>query len=110
MKPLKRLKSQEERYNARNNTYCKIFYKRRYVKRVFSGAENNGFPEVVQSENGCIEYNYFVSAFGKENVVVLIEKWESEKLQKAHLDTPHMQNMKTFKDSFVEKTTVEIFE
>lgn len=79
------------------------------VNDFLTALKNEGFPQIVQNENGCIEYNYFVPAFGKENVVVLIEKWESEKLQKAHLDTPHMQNMKTFKDSFVEKTTVEIF-
>ena len=88
----------------------KYFIKDDMLNEFLAVLKNNGFPEVVQSENGCIEYNYFVSAFGKENVVVLIEKWETEKLQKAHLDTPHMQNMKTFKDSFVEKTTVEIFE
>ena len=87
----------------------KYFIKDDMLNEFLAVLKNNGFPEVVQNENGCIEYNYFVPAFGKENVVVLIEKWESEKLQKAHLDTPHMQNMKTFKDSFVEKTTVEIF-
>ena len=87
----------------------KYFIKDDMLNEFLAALKNNGFPEVVQSENGFIEYNYFVPAFGKENVVVLIEKWESEKLQKAHLDTPHMQNMKTFKDSFVEKTTVEIF-
>ena len=87
----------------------KYFIKDDMLNEFLAVLKNNGFPEVVQSENGCIEYNYFVPAFGKENVVVLIEKWESEKLQKAHLDTPHMQNMKTFKDRFVENTTFEIF-
>lgn len=87
----------------------KYFIKDGMLNEFLAVLKNNGFPEVVQSENGCIEYNYFVPSFGKSNEVLLIEKWQSEKLQKAHLDTPHMQKMKTFKDSFVENTTVEIF-
>ena len=87
----------------------KYFIKDGMLNEFLAVLKNNGFPEVVQSENGCIEYNYFVPSFGKSNEVLLIEKWQSEKLQKEHLNTPHMQKMKTFKDSFVEKTTVEIF-
>ena len=68
-----------------------------------------GLPHFLQNQNGCIKYDYFVPSFGKSNEVLLIEKWQSEKLQKEHLNTPHMQKMKTFKDRFVENTTVEIF-
>lgn len=87
----------------------KYFIKDDMLNEFLAVLKNNGFPEVVQSENGCIKYDYFVPSFGKSNEVLLIEKWQSEKLQKEHLNTPHMQKMKTFKDRFVENTTVEIF-
>ncbi len=79
------------------------------VNDFLTALKNEGFPQIVQNENGCIKYDYFVPSFGKSNEVLLIEKWQSEKLQKEHLNTSHMQKMKTFKDRFVENTTVEIF-
>ncbi len=79
------------------------------MQNFLSALKDEGFPEVVQGENGCIAYDYFVPAFGGQNEVLLVEKWQSEKLQKAHLATPHMQKMKAFKDDYVADTSVEIF-
>lgn len=79
------------------------------VNEFLTALKNEGFPQIAQNENGCIAYDYFVPAFGGQNEVLLVEKWQSEKLQKAHLATPHMQKMKAFKDDYVADTSVEIF-
>ena len=57
------------------------------VNDFLTALKNEGFPQIVQNENGCIKYDYFVPSFGKSNEVLLIEKWQSEKLQKEHLNT-----------------------
>ena len=56
------------------------------VNDFLTALKNEGFPQIVQNENGCIKYDYFVPSFGKSNEVLLIEKWQSEKLQKEHRD------------------------
>lgn len=78
------------------------------VNDFLTALKNEGFPQIVQNENGCIKYDYFVPSFEKAMRYCLL-KMAVRKLQKEHLNTPHMQKMKTFKDRFVENTTVEIF-
>jgi quinol monooxygenase YgiN len=49
----------------------------------------------VRAENGCIEYTPMIDAATdmttiRENVVTVVEKWESVAILKKHLATPHM--------------------
>jgi quinol monooxygenase YgiN len=53
-------------------------------------------PQVL-AEKGCLEYGPYIDletgltgAPPRENVVVMIEKWESVEALEAHLKTPHM--------------------
>lgn len=61
----------------------------------------------VRAEKGCIEYGPAIdlatsvgdSPSPRENVVSVIEKWESVEALKAHLEAPHMQRYRrTVKD------------
>ena len=61
-------------------------------------AEFNGIVPEVLAETGCLEYGPTVEfdtglerqAAVEENVVVIVEKWESLDDLKAHLVAPHM--------------------
>lgn len=35
------------------------------VNDFLTALKNEGFPQIVQNENGCIKYDYFVPSFGK---------------------------------------------
>ena len=37
------------------------------VNDFLTALKNEGFPQIVQNENGCIKYDYFVPSFGKSN-------------------------------------------
>ncbi|MFO0907534.1 MAG: putative quinol monooxygenase [Isosphaeraceae bacterium] len=65
---------------------------------------------LVRAEDGCIEYGPTVDAATgigaqvgpRENVVVVVEKWESTEHLKAHLAAPHMNSYRdTVKDMLV---------
>ena len=36
------------------------------VNDFLTALKNEGFPQIVQNENGCIKYDYFVPSFGKQ--------------------------------------------
>jgi quinol monooxygenase YgiN len=64
----------------------------------------------VKAENGCIEYGPavdLVTSIGdqpavRENVVTVIEKWDSVEALKKHLEAPHMvRYRRTVKDIVV---------
>ena len=73
---------------------------------------------MVHAEAGCIEYgpaidvNSGVSVQGplRENVVVIIEKWESLPALKAHMQAPHMVEYRVRVKDFVESVTLQILE
>lgn len=52
------------------------------VNDFLTALKNEGFPQIVQNENGCIKYNYFVPSFGKSNEVLLIENGSPKNCKK----------------------------
>ena len=62
-----------------------------------------GIVTAIRGEDGCICYDYYFSA-QDENVVLLIEKWESEEHQRIHMTQPHMTELMAVKDEFVADT------
>lgn len=62
--------------------------------------------DTIRAEAGCISYNYFYDT-ENDDQILLVEKWESEELQQAHLKQPHMDIVKGIKEKYVTETTVE---
>ena len=62
-----------------------------------------GILTAIRAEEGCLAYDYYFSA-QDENVVLLIERWESEACLRVHLTQPHMADLRKIKEEFVETT------
>ena len=72
-----------------------------FVRKVVT----EGILTAVRSEAGCLAYDYYFSA-QDENIVLLIERWESEAHLRVHLTQPHMAQLRTFKDDYIAKTVL----
>ena len=72
----------------------------------------------VRQEAGCIEYGAAVDAVTDlpmqqqlgENVVLIIEKWESLAHLKAHLVAPHMSDYRIRIKPFVQSVQLQVLE
>ena len=64
-----------------------------------------GILTAIRAEEGCLCYDYYFSA-QDENVVLLIEQWESEAHQRVHMQQPHMARLKAIKEQNVDSTTL----
>ncbi len=72
----------------------------------------------VRQEQGCLEYGPTVDAETdiaaqdgpREDVVVVVEKWESVDALKAHLVAPHMQQYRENVKSLVAGMTLHILQ
>ncbi|MBN2039703.1 MAG: antibiotic biosynthesis monooxygenase [Spirochaetes bacterium] len=75
------------------------------------------FAEKVIKENGCIEYypavdmkTDFPVQSRDENVVTIIEKWESMESLMTHLATPEMQQQQEKEKDMVEGAEIKILQ
>lgn len=75
-----------------------------FVQRV----KDEGILDEIRREDGCSLYEYFYSD-EKENEILLIEAWESEEHQKAHLKTSHMDKLRQFKGDYIYDTAIGEF-
>ena len=72
----------------------------------------------VRAEKGCVEYGPTVDAKTdikaqiplRENVVTIVEKWESLQALHAHLAAPHMATYRERVKDYVAGTTLQILE
>lgn len=81
---------------------CKPAARERFVDEVTQA----GIIRQIALEDGYISYDYYLSA-ADPDVLLLVEKWSSEKHQQAHLQTEHMNRLKEIKDKYVTDTAVE---
>ncbi len=65
-----------------------------------------GILEKIRKEDGCISYQYYFDSTDA-NLILLVEKWETEANQQEHLKTDHMETFKGIKERYVRNTTVE---
>lgn len=77
-------------------------YREDFIREV----QQSGVLDVIRREDGCLTYEYYCSA-AKEDQVLLIEKWATEKQQKTHLNQPHMELLKRIKNKYVTDTSLE---
>ena len=64
-----------------------------------------GILTLIRQEAGCLAYDYYFSA-QDENVVLLIERWESAEHQRIHMQQPHMTRLREIKDRYIAATTL----
>ncbi len=71
----------------------------------------------VKAENGCIEYAPTVDIDAnippqilEENVVTIIEKWESLEALTAHLSAPHMLSYREKVKDIVEDVSIKVLQ
>ncbi len=76
---------------------CREQFVREIVRR--------GILTAIRNEEGCLAYDYYFSA-QDENVILLVEKWASAAHQRVHMEQPHMAELKTIKEQFVDDTRV----
>ena len=62
-----------------------------------------GILTAIRNEEGCLAYDYYFSA-QDENMVLLIERWESEAHQRVHMQQPHMADLRKIKGEYIETT------
>lgn len=81
-------------------------------------AEFHRIVPMVHAEAGCIEYGPTVDAVTglpmqgapRENVAVIIEKWESLDALKAHMHAPHMAEYRVRVKELVESVQLQILQ
>ena len=79
-------------------------------------AEFHRIVPLVHAEAGCIEYGPTVDVASgmsvqgppRENVAVIIEKWESLDALKAHTNAPHMAEYRVRVKDLVESVVLQI--
>lgn len=81
-------------------------------------AEFHKIVDTVRAEEGCLEYGPAVDArtdidaqqAPRQNVVTIVEKWESLDVLKAHLAAPHMAEYRERVKDLVVNLTLHILE
>ncbi|MBI2806355.1 MAG: antibiotic biosynthesis monooxygenase [Planctomycetes bacterium] len=79
-------------------------------------AEFHRIVPLVHAEAGCLEYGPTVDVASglsmqgppRENIAVIIEKWESLDALKAHTQAPHMADYRVRVKDLVESVTLQI--
>lgn len=71
--------------------------------------KENSIAEKVLAEKGAIHYEYFLSAEDND-MVLLLEEWESREAQQAHMNHPNMETIVAIKDKYVAGTELKIIE
>ena len=59
-----------------------------------------GIADTIRREEGCIRYDYYFSA-QQEDEILLVEQWQTEQQQQAHLRAPHMDQLRRLKSEYV---------
>ena len=67
--------------------------------------KKEGVLDAIRAENGCIKYDYYLSE-KDPNELLLIEQWESKEHQQIHINQPHMDTLRTFKDDYITNTVL----
>lgn len=71
--------------------------------------KENRIAGKVLTENGAIRYEYFLSA-EENDMVLLMEEWESREAQQAHMNHPNMETIVAIKEKYVASTELKIQE
>jgi quinol monooxygenase YgiN len=65
--------------------------------------KETGVLDAIRAEDGCIRYDYYLSE-KDPNEILLIEQWESKQHQQIHIEQPHMDVLRSFKNDYITNT------
>ncbi len=74
------------------------------MKPFTEALKNNNIAKLCRNENGCLQYDYYISNDCPDKILLLIERWETPEAQKTHTTQPHFILLQKLKEEFVEKT------
>lgn len=74
----------------------------KFIQEVIS----RGLLDLIRAEEGCIAYGYYASE-DDDDRLMLIEKWENESYQKLHMEQPHMKELLSIKEHYIDTTKIE---
>ncbi len=67
-----------------------------------------GIRETVLAEEGCLKYDYYLSADDPCELVVL-EEWTTVENQQAHVARPHMARLREIKNKYMTSTVLQTY-
>ncbi len=70
-----------------------------FIKKV----KETGVLDAIRGEDGCIKYDYYLSEKDPDEIL-LIEQWASKQHQQIHLQQPHMDTLRSFKNDYISNT------
>ena len=76
-----------------------------FVERVRA----EGILDAVLAEDGCARYDYYF-AEPDSCELLLLEAWETKRHQEVHIDQPHMAKLRSFKNEYIESTSLIEYE
>lgn len=65
-----------------------------------------GILAKVQQEDGFERYDYYLSAADPDELLI-VEEWDSEAQQQAHVNTDHMAQLRAIKEKHVASTAMQ---
>ena len=67
--------------------------------------KETGVLDAILTEDGCIKYDYYLSE--KDDCeLLLIEQWETKEHQQIHINQPHMDTLRSFKNDYITNTVL----
>lgn len=60
----------------------------------------HGIIDAIRREDACLRYDYFLSVQNADEIL-LVEQWQTEEKQQAHLRAPHMDQLRRLKSEYV---------
>ena len=60
----------------------------------------HGVIDAIRREDGCLRYDYFLSVQNADEIL-LVEQWQTDEKQQAHLRAPHMDRLRRLKSEYV---------
>ena len=87
------------------NIYVKYTAKEGCRETFLREIVEQGILTAIRNEDGCIMYDYYLSA-QDENVILLLEQWVSEEHQRIHMQQPHMKPLMEIKDKYISDVTL----
>ena len=67
----------------------------------------SGILDEIYKEEGFLSYRYYYDAADPDRIL-LVEEWASREHQQKHLQTPHMMQLKTIKEKYIDDIQVKI--
>lgn len=65
-----------------------------------------GIIDTIRQEDGCLRYDYYLSVQDGDEIL-LLEQWQTEAQQQAHLRRAHMDRLREIKEQYVSSTHLQ---